>query len=404
MKSKKKRQEFKNLLIIIAWILISFQSAVSQQGNKDQQYDVAAFYWPDFHYDPRLEFIFTDKVGEWQTIYNAKPKDSIERQPRVPLWGYQDESDPKVMDKNIHAAITHGVNIFIFDWYWYDNKPLLESCLDSGFLKANHNRMRFYIMWANHDATSYWDPKNPDKNLIYWTGKVDSSVFHTIVARVINKYFKNPSYYKIDGKPVFSIYELTNFIKGLGGPEEAMNALNYFRRETIRAGFPGLYLQAILWSAVPDSLKLMNSDKIKTQDKVLQYFGFNSFTNYTWAHIRNPTGDYDKWAMSSIAIWKKYSDSFSIPYNPNVTVGWDPNPRFPFKVGYITNSTPAKFRKYLIMAKQFIDDHPKQPGLITINAWNEWSEGSYLEPDTLYKMQYLDVVKDIFGNGESNGQ
>lgn len=390
--------------ICLLWCFWIFQSCQSPKNEPKQKYDVAAFYWPDYHDEPRLEFIFTDKKGEWQTIYDAKPKDSMERQPRVPLWGYEDEADPKVMDKKIQAAVTHGVNVFIFDWYWYDNRPLLESALDDGFLKANNDRMKFYIMWANHDATSYWDPKEPDKSLVYWTGRVDTAVFHTIVNRIINKYFKRSSYYLIDGKPVFSIYELTNFIKGLGGSKAARNALDYFRKKTIEAGFPGLYLQAILWSAVPDSLPGTSSGRVNTRNKVLQYFGFNSFTNYTWAHIQNPDGDYEKWADSSVAVWKKYSDHFSIPYNPNVSVGWDPNPRFPFKTGYITNPTPEKFKKYLIKAKQYVDDHPKQPKLITINAWNEWSEGSYLEPDTLYKMQYLDAVKEVFDHDEKSNQ
>jgi hypothetical protein len=243
-----------------------------------------------------------------------------------------------------------------------------------------------------------------DKSKVYWTGRVDTTVFHRIVERVIGQYFSQPSYYKIDGKPVFSIYELTNFIKGLGGPVQAKAALDYFRSRTVQAGFPGLYLQAILWSAVPDTLAVDGLGDLDTQDKILEYFGFNSFTNYTWAHVATPTGDYGKWADTSVAIWKKYSDSFSIPYNPQVSAGWDPNPRFPFKTGYITGATPAKFRTYLTQAKKYLNNHPGQPRLITINAWNEWSEGSYLEPDTLYKMGYLDAVRDVFGAGGTTGQ
>jgi hypothetical protein len=250
-------------------------------------------------------------------------------------------------------------------------------------------------MWANHNATSYWNPKAANKSKVYWTGKVDSSVFHTIVHRMINKYFKQSSYYKINGKPVFALYHLKNFIHGLGSPKAAKEALDYFRQQTKEAGFPGLYLQAILWSAVPK--KLSGIPKINTQDEVMEYFGFNSFTNYTWAHLVKPSGDYVKWANSATGFWKKYSH-YSIPYIPNVSVGWDNNPRYPpqIETPYITNSTPEKFKKYLIKAKQYIDNHPRQPKLITINAWNEWAEGSYLEPDTLYKMKYLDAVKEVF--------
>ena len=32
----------------------------------------------------------------------------------------------------------------------------------------------------------------------------------------------------------------------------------------------------------------------------------------------------------------------------------------------------------------------------TINSWNEWTEGSYLEPDTVHGMGYLEAVKRVF--------
>src|SRR5665647_1571430 len=131
-------------VFIVLLIVLAFNSTKAQKQN----YDVAAFYWPAYHYEPRLESIFPEKNGEWEIIYHAKSKEAGHLQPKVPLWGYANEADPKVMDKKINAAITHGVNVFIFDWYWYENKPLLEDCIDNGFLKANKNRMKFYIMWA----------------------------------------------------------------------------------------------------------------------------------------------------------------------------------------------------------------------------------------------------------------
>jgi len=364
-------------------------------SNNDQRvnYDIAAFYWPAYHYEPRLERIFPEKRGEWEIIYHAKPKEAGHLQPKVPLWDYPDEADPKVMDRKIEAAVSHGVNVFIFDWYWYDGKPLLEDCINNGFLKANNNRMKFYIMWANHNATSYWDAKNPNKDSVYFMGGVNRPAFNAIVDRIIKNYFSQSSYYKIDGRPVFCIYELKTFIDGLGSPEAAKEALDYFRKKTVEAGFPGLHLQGILWSALPSTLTGVPADRVKTQDNVLKYFGFNSITNYCWAHLQNPDGDYEKWADASTNMWKDFSRDFSIPYFPNVTVGWDANPRFLFKSGYITNSTPDKFLKYIHKAMVYADTHPGQKKLITINAWNEWSEGSYLEPDTLHGMKYLEAIK-----------
>jgi hypothetical protein len=375
----------------LIFLFLLFQACSPKHNQQD--YDVAAFYWPAYHYEPRLESIFPEKNGEWEIIYHSRPREAGHQQPKVPLWGYQDEADPKVMDQKIEAAVTHGVNVFIFDWYWYEGKPLLEDCINNGFLKANNDRMKFYVMWANHNATTYWDAKNPNKDSVYFKGGVDRATFNIVVDRIINNYFSSPSYYKINGEPVFCIYELNTFIDGLGSTEAAKEALDYFRNKTIAAGFPGLHLQGILWSSLPSALKGVPADQVKTQDHVLKYFGFNSLTNYCWAHLQNPDGDYEKWGDASTGMWKDFSRDFTIPYFPNVTVGWDANPRFLFKTGYITNSTPDKFLKYVLRAKGYADEHPDQQKLITINAWNEWSEGSYLEPDTLHGLKYLEAIK-----------
>lgn len=380
----------------IAIAIATVFQACSIKKKIAQDYDVAAFYWPAYHYEPRAEFLFPEKKGEWEIIYKAEPKEKGHAQPKVPLWGYLDEANPKDMDKKISAAVNHGVNTFIFDWYWYEGKPFLEDCINEGFLKANKGRMKFYLMWANHDATTYWERKNPKKDSVIWKGSVDRKQFNIVVDRVIQKYFKDPAYYKIDGAPVFCIYELHTLIAGLGGATQTKEALDYFREKTIAAGFPGLHLQGILWQALPSNIAGVPGEKIGTQNKVMEYFGFNSLTNYCWAHLQNPDGDYEKWADLSTNMWQGFSNDFSIPYFPNLTISWDANPRFPYKTGYINNPAPEKFAKYVEKAKIFADTHPKQRKLITVNAWNEWSEGSYLEPDTVHKMGYLDVLKRAF--------
>ena len=85
-----------------------------------------------------------------------------------------------------------------------------------------------------------------------------------------------------------------------------------------------------------------------------------------------------------------------------MSVGWDTNPRYPAGAERPTvlNSTPAKFEAALKRAKDWSDGNtPKgYPKLITVNSWNEWTEGSYLEPDTHFKFGYLEAVKNVFRN------
>lgn len=199
------------LIILILKYSLGVENLFAQSNNKkvlkgyeksasNNKYDVATYVWPAYFPDSRYKDIgvFPDGKGEWETVYNAKPKFQGHDQPRIPLWGYVNEADPKIMEKEIEAASTHDVNVFIFDWYWNDGQPFLEDQLNKGFLKAsNSNKMSFYIMWANCDLTSYLDPVNPDKSKIYWKEDVDNSTFDKMTDHIINDYFKQPNYYKL---------------------------------------------------------------------------------------------------------------------------------------------------------------------------------------------------------------
>ncbi|MBQ7049742.1 MAG: glycoside hydrolase family 99-like domain-containing protein, partial [Firmicutes bacterium] len=108
-----------------------------------QKYDIAAFVWPAYTGDElRTRIFWPEGIGEWEIVKNMKPKYPGHLWPRKPLWGYVNEADPSVMEMEINEATSHGVNVFIYDWYWYDNRPFLENCLNDGFLKAaNHDLM-----------------------------------------------------------------------------------------------------------------------------------------------------------------------------------------------------------------------------------------------------------------------
>jgi hypothetical protein len=385
-------------VLYAAGIFICGIITVNAQPSR-QQYDVAAYVWPAYQPDARFNDIgvFKDGKGEWEAIYNAKSKFTGHNQPHVPLWGYTNEADPKAVAQKIDAAVSHGVNVFIYDWYWYDGKPFLENGLNKGFLGApNNQKMKFYLMWANHDHNSYLDYTAADKTKIYWRGAVDRATFNTIVDHVIKDYFSKPNYYKINGEPVFSIYELSTFINGIGGIKEAKEALDYFIQKTKDAGFPGLHLQGVLWSAIPTALSAVPGDTTSTQNNTILDVGIKSLTNYQWCHYV-PLDRYDRWGNKAIEGWAKFSKEFTVPFFPHVSVSWDPNPRFPGKLqGMVTEANTADFKRFLLQAKAYVDSHPDQPKLITINAWNEWAEGSYLEPDKQHGFSYLNAVKEVF--------
>lgn len=365
-----------------------------------KNYDVAAYIWPAYTgEEPRARMFWPEGMGEWQTVRSAQAKFEGHQWPRKPLWGYQNEADPYVMEMQIEAATDHGVNVFLYDWYWFDHRPFLEQCLNNGFLKAkNRSKMKFYLMWANHNANYTWDKRLAGDFTDIWLGQVDRPEFEQIAVRLLQNYFTLENYYKIDGCPVFMIYDIGNFINGFGGVDQAREALEWFRQEAVRTGFPGLHLQMTIWSQEVMNLSGVDQKECRLYPhEITEKLGIDSVTHYQFVHFVNVDRDYGQVAREVQLEWKKIEQTYSIPYFPHVSLGWDNNPRFQeFRPGIIKNNTPEEIEKMLRAAKEYVDTHPNQPPLITINSWNEWTESSYLQPDNLYGYGYLNAVKKVF--------
>ena len=375
---------------------ISFgQKEKAYEEKSNDSYYVAAYVWPSCHDDPLAhEKLWSEGIGEWEVIKKGNPRFDGHYQPRQPLWGYEMDNDPKVIEKWIDAATDHGVNVFVYDWYWYEGGPYLESALNDGFLKAKNNgKMQFYIMWANHDVKhNYWNyHRYGDDTSILWDAKVDWKNYKIIVDRVINQYFKQPNYFKINGEPVFSIFSVNKLLESFDGSvEEARKALDYFRDEVKKAGFSGLHIQ---WNQGGGSI--MSEEKASQFNNRVKAMGFNSVAMYNMGGMNE---DYIVYGTNSGKIRTNMDSILNVPLFPCVSVGWDDTPRFPAKgikdvVHY--HNTPESFAAILSKAKKYADSHPEQPKLITINAWNEWVEGSYLLPDMLNGFGYLEAVKRV---------
>ena len=388
-----------DLLITLSIFLVTFYTQGQNNKVDSSKYDIAAYVWPSYHPDDRAKIFWPMGIGEWETVMKNKAKFEGHEQPRYPLWGYINEADPNVMEMEINAAADHGVNVFIFDWYWFDGMPFLEGQLNDGYLKArNNDRVKFYLMWANHDVNLTWDKRNAGKpnDALIWQGAVDREQFEKICHRVIEKYFSQPSYYKVDGKPCFMIYDLNILIRGLGSVKKTREALDWFREETKKAGFKGLDLQLTLRSS-GSGVTGIAGDNVGTQQQVVKQLGFDGLTHYQFAHFVNIDRDYLEIMEDVKKEWDILDSELQVPYYPHISVGWDNNPRFEmFRPGIVKNNTPENFEKALREAKNYVDKHPGQAPLITINSWNEWTETSYLQPDTKNGYGYLEAVKKVF--------
>ncbi|NOU64577.1 hypothetical protein GC096_11100 [Paenibacillus sp. LMG 31461] len=374
-----------------------------------KQTEVAVYYFPNYHPDPLNEQWHGQGWTEWELVKAARPRFQGHDQPKIPMWGYEDESDPAIMAKKIQAAADHGISSFIFDWYWYENAPFLQGALERGFLHAvNSQDLKFSLMWANHD---WYDiqpaPRNFRSNLAA-SGKVTEEQFIAATDYMIAHYFHQPNYWKVEGGLYFSIYELMNLIEGLGGSyTETKRILEDFRTRVRNAGLGELHLNAIVWGVQ----NLPGEKAIEDVNKVLDDLGFDSITSYVWIHHNAiphfPMSDYGMYRELSVKDFERFTNEYDLPYFPNVSMGWDSSPRTVQTdvfdcVGYpytpiLVGNTPEQFEKALREAKTFLDKGATERSILTVNSWNEWTEGSYLEPDTRYGMKYLEAIRDVFG-------
>jgi hypothetical protein len=239
-----------------------------------------------------------------------------------------------------------------------------------------------------HSDTSY------DESFLQISGQVSRDVLEAMFERIIKKYFFLEHYYRIDGKPVFSVFYYPSLIAGLGGVEQTRDALDWMHRRCEEFGLPGLHIQAIAWhgSGGIEAGATVDDASIHTVGSL----GFDSATSYQYSQDAGTEGDYVSWAHKSISAWEDYETAFGT-YFPHASIGWDNTQRNPSITSAVSGATPDAFEACLWKARRYLDARPQQTPLITINSWNEWTEGSYLLPDMRWGYRYLRAVRNVFG-------
>lgn len=374
------------------------------------RYEIGAYYFPNFHEDERNNEWHGKGWTEWELVRQATPRFEGHCQPKVPMWGYEDESDPAVMEKKIAAAADSGLTSFVFDWYWYEDGGFLQDCLEKGFLKArNNDRLKFALMWANHDWTDIHPASRSVQKhpILQAAGKVSPKGFYEATEYIIENYFTHPSYWRVDGGLYFSIYVIADIVHSFSDMKRAREAIDDFRERVRARGLGEINLNGVVWGQ-----QILPGDTMPTDANVLlRELGFDSVTSYIWIHhdvmSQFPFTDYAQIRKKVEKQYREFEKTYCRPYYPNVTMGWDPSPRtvqtdrydnlgYPF-TPIMSNNTPQEFEKALVSVKEYLDESPLKTKVFLINAWNEWTEGSYLEPDAIHQMGYLNAVRKVFG-------
>ena len=371
-------------------------------------------YYPHWHRYAKGDEWFSSKwswsQGEWAFVKDAKPRFAGHKQPLRPYAGFLDESNPADMAKDIALAANAGIGVFLYDYYWYDGKVTQEDALEKGFLGApNRDRMKFALMWCYHERNDQFRPElgKPRRRLMSLAHTPEE--FQGLIAHSVKHYFPRPEYWRLDGKLFFSIYNAPYFTKNHGGDAAKIRAeLDAARAQVRAAGLGEVHFNA-------------QNPRSVGQIAFLKECGFDSVTDYNHntyilppkeANARRQKGqwevDYADALPHSRARWTEMAKG-ALPYFPQVTTGWDSTPRcrpdepypwkkdeYPYSMTF-RNNTPDLFRRHLADAKAFAEQDPKNPGVVYVNGWNEYTEGTYLVPNNFDSDGFLRAVADVFG-------
>jgi len=375
---------------------------MAKAANRPQ---VVAIYCPLWHNYDHMSSWKGEGWCEWELVKSAIPRFPGHYQPLQPTWGCFDESDPKWSEREVRLAADHGIDVFLFDWYWYSGVKIMEEALERGFLKApSRRRVKFAIMWANHDWSDYFPPPFAKPWNMWLPSRHSAHDLERVIDYSIQHYFCQPNYWKVDGRLFYSIFQPAKFIQELGGPQTTRKLLAKIDRRLRAAGLPAIHWNGMLWSADPvPSMKDA---------------GFHSTTTY----VINSTGKapetlverYEDLMEAHQQSWKRLSAA-PLPHCPIVSMGWDVTPRcikdlpWPFPKSPVSGrhdypymsltvgNTPELYEQLCRDARRHVEMNEPLPSAVFLNAWNEWTEGSYLLPEKRYGTAYLKALKKVFG-------
>lgn len=361
-----------------------------------------AYYLPQYHPIPENDLWWGKDFTEWTNVIKAKPLFKGHEQPIVPgELGYYDlrNSDSQLAQSQL--ANEYGIDGFIYYQYWFGKgKMLLEKPAEAMILNKEITTS-FCFCWANETWKGIWHGlDNPSVLMEQTYNGVDD---YTDYFNYLLPFFKEDRYIKVDNKPMFHIYKIDDI-------PNVNEFIDLFNKLAINSGFNGIYFIATLNVF---SENVLNNDKVygvvgidtfrKIRYSQIHIFKEGSFLNKIEKKILARLGYYNQVGTRVKPLILNYNKGIKklhikFPhkkYIPCVIPNWDNSARSGKKSLILIKSSPKIFYDYMKKTLIEMKKNDDNPPFLIIKSWNEWAEGNYIEPDSKYGREWLEVVKTI---------
>jgi len=358
--------------------------------NDEPKVKTIAFYLPQFHTIPENNNWWGKGFTEWTNTQKVKPLFEGHYQPREPHkdFGYYDLTNVTTIKKQAVLAKQHGIYGFCFYLYWFSGKQLLEKPLDI-FLAHPEININFCLCWANENWTKRWD--GLDDEILMRQNYTDDDPIKFI--EDIQKYIVDERYIKIDDCPIILVYN----------PGDILNVKNVFVKWRKYAEKIGIgKIKILICETFNNNSKTLNIYDVV--DGSVEFPPHNVFLVIAnkLKHLVNFGCVYDyKMVVSELINKNKREEavnekSDNIPFYRTCMLGWDNTPRR--KNGW-TIFAGFSLKSFFDWVSLLVYEAQKtSKSFIFVNAWNEWSEGTYLEPDKKYGYANINTFsKAIYG-------
>jgi hypothetical protein len=248
-------------LLLVCLIILVVPAVCSSEKVKPM---VGVYYFPGWHRTGGEKGAPPyDRATDWSEWRGAVMKGAHPR----PVSGFYDDSNPKVWDYFNDWMSGHGIDFVAFDWYYNDGQEYLSESLDSGFIGSKSNgKVKFCLHWCNHGGAWWRSPLDQSKDKLL-----------KMIDMACEKYFNRPNYLRIDGKPVFMIYE-NDILRGFGDVKSGLDAM---RKRAVERGLAGLYIVGVYSGANRSEIDIRKSS------------GYDAFCAYTYCWMRGPRVTWD---------------------------------------------------------------------------------------------------------------